>query len=129
MIDFAVVEGKIRFGLNAVKNVGESACRAIVRAREEGGPFASIWDFTERVDPQVVNKRALESLVKCGGLDSTARRAKGCSTCLEQALACGQKQQSDKLLGQGSIFDLGASRRRCSAPPPDDPRERRVRQE
>ena len=67
MIDFAVVEGKIRFGLNAVKNVGESACRAIVRAREEGGTFTSIWDFTERVDPQLVNKRALESLVKCGG--------------------------------------------------------------
>src|SRR5213082_398428 len=46
-IDFAVVEGKIRFGLNAVKNVGESACRSIVRAREEGGPFTSVWDFTE----------------------------------------------------------------------------------
>ncbi|HEU0335746.1 MAG TPA: DNA polymerase III subunit alpha, partial [Gaiellaceae bacterium] len=60
-IDFAVVEGKIRFGLNAVKNVGESACRAIVAAREEGGPFTSIWDFTERVDPGVANKRSLES--------------------------------------------------------------------
>ena len=69
--DFAVVEGKIRFGLNAVKNVGDSAARAIVAARAEGGPFASLWDFTERVDPQVVNKRALESLVKCGALDST----------------------------------------------------------
>src|SRR3954471_13626443 len=77
MIDFAVVEGKIRFGLNAVKNVGESACRAIVRAREEGGPFASIWDFTERVDPQTVNKRALESLVKCGALDSTGASRMG----------------------------------------------------
>jgi DNA polymerase-3 subunit alpha len=107
MIDFAVVEGKIRFGLNAVKNVGESACRAIVRAREEGGPFASIWDFTERVDPQVVNKRALESLVKCGGLDSTQAPRRGMLDVLEQALAWGQKQQSDKLLGQGSIFDLG----------------------
>ena len=64
--DFRVVEGKIRFGLNAVKNVGESAVRSILAAREEGGPFASIWDFCERVDPQVVNKRALESLVKCG---------------------------------------------------------------
>jgi DNA polymerase III subunit alpha len=107
-IDFAVVEGKIRFGLNAVKNVGESACRAIVRAREEGGPFTSIWDFTERVDPQVVNKRALESLVKCGALDSvdTSTRA-ALVQCLEQALAYGQKQQADKLLGQGSIFDLG----------------------
>ena len=107
MIDFAVVEGKIRFGLNAVKNVGESACRAIVRAREEGGPFASIWDFTERVDPQVVNKRALESLVKCGGLDSTGAPRRGMLDVLEQALAWGTKQQSDKLLGQGSIFDLG----------------------
>ena len=77
MIDFAVVEGKIRFGLNAVKNVGESACRAIVRAREEGGPFTSIWDFTERVDPSVVNKRALESLVKCGALDSTGASRHG----------------------------------------------------
>jgi len=107
MIDFAVVEGKIRFGLNAVKNVGESACRAIVRARDEGGAFASIWDFTERVDCQIVNKRALESLVKCGALDSTAAPRKGMVDGLEQALAWGQKQQSDKLLGQGSIFDLG----------------------
>jgi DNA polymerase-3 subunit alpha len=106
-IDFAVVEGRIRFGLNAVKNVGESACRAIVRAREEGGPFSSIWDFTERVDPQVVNKRALESLVKCGALDSTGGSRRGMLECLEQALSWGQKQQADKLLGQGSIFDLG----------------------
>jgi DNA polymerase-3 subunit alpha len=107
MIDFAVVEGKIRFGLNAVKNVGESACRAIVRAREEGVAFTSIWDFTERVDPQIVNKRALESLVKCGALDSTGSPRMGMLDCLEQALAWGQKQQADKLLGQGSIFDLG----------------------
>src|SRR5690242_4596961 len=106
--DFAVVEGKIRFGLNAVKNVGESAALAIVRAREEGGPFASIWDFTERVDCQLVNKRALESLVKCGaldGLDASPRR--GMLELLEQALAWGQKQQADRLAGQGSIFDLG----------------------
>jgi DNA polymerase-3 subunit alpha len=106
-IDFAVVEGKIRFGLNAVKNVGESACRAIVAARAEGGPFASIWDFTERVDPTVVNKRALESLVKCGALDSTSAPRKGMLEVLEQALSWGQKQQADRLLGQGSIFDLG----------------------
>jgi DNA polymerase III subunit alpha len=106
-IDFAVVEGKIRFGLNAVKNVGESACRAIVRARDEGGGFTSLFDFTERVDPQIVNKRALESLVKCGALDSTGGSRRGMLECLEQALAWGQKQQADKLLGQGSIFDLG----------------------
>ncbi len=91
--DFAVVDGKIRFGLNAVKNVGELGRAAIVRAREEGGPFDSIWDFTERVDPPVVNKRALESLVKCGGFDSTGARARGCSPSLEQALAYGQKRR------------------------------------
>jgi len=103
--DFAVVEGKIRFGLNAVKSVGESAARAILRAREEGGPFESIWDFTERVDPQVVNKRSLEALVKCGALDSTGASRLGMLACLEQALAWGQKHASDRLAGQGSIFD------------------------
>jgi len=104
--DFAVVEGKIRFGLNAVKNVGDPAARAILRAREEGGPFESIWDFTERVDPQCANKRALESLVKCGALDCTGASRAGMLEVLEQALAWGQKQQADKLAGQGSIFDL-----------------------
>ena len=59
-VDFAVVEGKIRFGLNAVKNVGGGRGRSDrVRARADGGPFTSIWEFTERVDPQVVNKRSL----------------------------------------------------------------------
>ncbi len=100
--DFAVVGGKIRFGLNAVKGVGELACRTIIRAREEGGPFESIWDFTERVDPSVVNKRALESLVKCGALPGSRM---GMLQVLEQALAYGQKQQADRLAGQGSIFD------------------------
>ena len=104
--DFAVVEGKIRFGLNAVKNVGESAARAIIRAREEG-PFTSLWDFTERVDPQVLNKRALEALVKCGALDSTSAPRKGMFEALEGALAWGQRQQADRLAGQASIFDLG----------------------
>src|SRR5207249_10034947 len=99
MIDFAVVEGKIRFGLNAVKNVGESACRAIVRAREEGGTFTSIWDFTERVDPQLVNKRALESLIKCGALDSTGASRKGMLEVVDQALAWGGKQHADRLAG------------------------------
>ena len=108
-VDFAVVEGKIRFGLNAVKNVGEATCRAIVTAREEGGAFASIWDFTERVDPSVANKRSLESLVSCGALDSTAASRKGMLHVLEDALSYGQKQQQDRLLGQASIFDLGDS--------------------
>jgi DNA polymerase-3 subunit alpha len=106
-VDFAVVQGKIRFGLNAVKNVGESAAEAIVRARDESGPFMSIWEFAERVDPQASNKRALESLVKCGALDSTGASRLGMLAVLEPAVAYGQKQASDRLLGQGSIFDLG----------------------
>jgi DNA polymerase-3 subunit alpha len=105
--DFAVVEGKIRFGLNAVKNVGDSAARAIVAAREQDGPFESIWDFTERVDPTVANKRALESLVKCGALDSTGASRKGMFECLEAALGWGNRHAADQLAGQGSIFDLG----------------------
>src|SRR3954467_2599039 len=105
--DFAVVEGKIRFGLNAVKNVGDPAARAIIAAREEGGPFESLWDFTERVDPQCANKRALESLVKCGALDSTGETRRGMLDCVEQALSWGGRSQADKIAGQGSIFDLG----------------------
>jgi DNA polymerase-3 subunit alpha len=101
--DFAVVEGKIRFGLNAVKNVGDSAARAIVAARAEG-PFASLWDFTERVDPQVVNKRALESLVKCGALDSTGASRRGMLEALEHALSHGQRASDERLRGQSSLF-------------------------
>src|SRR5262245_28565094 len=89
-VDFAVVEGKIRFGMNAVKNVGEAACIAIVSAREAGGPFESIWDFTERVDPQIVNRRALESLVRCGAFDSTGASRKGMLGALGAALGRGQ---------------------------------------
>ena len=103
-VDFAVVEGKIRFGLNAVKNVGETAAMRIVAARAEGGPFTSIWDFTERVDPQCVNKRSLESLVKCGALDSTGATRLGMLAVLEQALAHGQKLAADRLMGQFSLF-------------------------
>jgi DNA polymerase III subunit alpha len=100
-VDFAVVEGKIRFGLNAVKNVGENACRTIVTARQAGGPFASIWDFTERVDPALVNKRALESLIKAGALPGSR---KGMLAVLEQALGAAVERARRK--DQVSIFDF-----------------------
>ncbi len=107
--DFAVVEGKIRFGLNAVKNVGGSAAQSIVAAREDGGPFESVWDFVERVDAQLVNKRALEALAKCGALDSTGATRRGLldDEMLERVVGWGVKHQADRLSGQGSIFDLG----------------------
>ena len=119
--DFAVVEGKIRFGLNAVKNVGDSAARAIVASRGDGGPFTSIWDFTERVDPQVANKRALEALVRCGALDSTGDSRGGMIQVLEQAASWGGRMQADRLAGQGSIFDLGGEEESPAASPQHPP--------
>ena len=109
-VDFAVVEGKIRFGLNAVKNVGEAAAAKIVAARDEGEPFASIWEFTERVDPQVVNKRSLESLVKCGGLDSTGASRMGMLAVLEQAL--GARPEARRRPADGPVLALRRRLRR-----------------
>jgi DNA polymerase-3 subunit alpha len=108
-VDFAVVEGKIRFGLNAVKNMGEATCRAIVEAREEGGPFTSVGDLVSRVNAQLLNRRAVEALAKCGALDKIAPSRLGVldERTLDQILAYGQRHQADRLLGQASIFDLG----------------------
>jgi DNA polymerase-3 subunit alpha len=104
--DFVVSENAIRFGLDAVKNVGHSAVEAILRAREDAA-IASIWDFCERVDSRAVNKRAIECLVKCGALDSTGATRKGMLEALPAAQSAGQKAQEDAQLGQGSIFDFG----------------------
>jgi len=103
---FVVYEKAIRFGLDAVKNVGHSAVEAILSAREEA-PIASIWDFCERVDARAVNKRAIECLIKCGALDSTGATRRGMLEALPAAQSAGQKAQEDAQLGQGSIFDFG----------------------
>ena len=87
--EFMVVEGNIRFGLDAVKGVGYQAVEAIKRAREEGGPFTSLWDFCERVDARTVNKKAIEALIKCGAFGSTGATRKGMLDVLEQAQAAG----------------------------------------
>jgi DNA polymerase-3 subunit alpha len=107
--EFTVVDRNIRFGLDAVKGVGYQAVEAIKRAREEDGPFQSLWDFCERVDSRAVNKKAIEALVKCGALGSTGATRKGMLAVLETAQAAGQKAQQDALVGQGSIFDLDVS--------------------
>jgi DNA polymerase-3 subunit alpha len=106
--EFVVVDGNIRFGLDAVKGVGFAAVEAIKRAREEGGPFRDLWDFCARVDGRAVNKKAIEALIKCGAFGSTGASRKGMLLVLEQAQGAGQKAQQDALIGQGSIFDLGA---------------------
>ena len=132
--DFKVSGGNIRFGLDAVKNVGAAAVDAIIRARDEGGPFTSIWDFCERVDCRAVNKKAIESLVRCGALDSTGATRTGMLSVLPQAQAAGSKAQQDAQLGQSSIFDLeepaaagggGPALARQHPPVPSVPDERR----
>jgi DNA polymerase-3 subunit alpha len=103
---FVVSEKAIRFGLDAVKNVGHAAVESILRAREDQ-PIASLWDICERVDSRAVNKRAIECLIKCGALDSTGATRRGMLEALPAAQSAGQKAQEDAQLGQGSIFDFG----------------------
>jgi DNA polymerase III subunit alpha len=112
--EFVVVDGNIRFGLDAVKGVGYAAVEAIKRAREAsegapGGPFRDLWDFCGRVDGRAVNRKSIEALIKCGAFGSTGDSRKGMLSVLEQAQAAGQKSQQDALIGQGSIFDLAFS--------------------
>ena len=103
---FVVVDGNIRFGLDAVKGVGYAAVEAIKAARADG-PFIDIFDFCERVDSRAVNKKAIEALIKCGAFGTTGATRMGMLSVLEQAQAAGQKAQQDAQIGQGSIFDLG----------------------
>jgi DNA polymerase-3 subunit alpha len=127
--DFVVVEGDIRFGLDAVKNVGHTAVEKILETREKDGPIESIWDFCARVDSRTVNKKAIESLIKCGALDSTGATRKGMLAVLSHAQGAGQKAQEDQLSGQSSIFDLddqqsNGGARPAHAPVPADEFER-----
>jgi DNA polymerase III subunit alpha len=104
---FMVVDGDIRFGLDAVKGVGHAAVEAIKTAREsEAGPFTSLWDFCERVDARCVNKKAIEALIKCGAFGSTGATRKGMLEVMEAAQQAGAKAQLDAQIGQSSIFDL-----------------------
>jgi DNA-directed DNA polymerase III PolC len=105
--EFVVVEGKIRFGLDAVKGVGFQAVEAIKRARDREGPFTSLWDFCARVDGRAVNKKAIEALIKCGAFGTTNASRKGMLAVLEQAQGAGQKAQQDAAIGQENLFDLG----------------------
>ena len=115
---FVVVDGNIRFGLDAVKGVGYAAVEAIKRAREDKGPFVDLFDFCERVDNRAVNKKAIEALIKCGAFGSTGASRKGMLAVLEQAQAAGQKAQQDEQIGQGSIFDLVSVTATPAAPHP-----------
>jgi DNA polymerase-3 subunit alpha len=103
---FKVNENKIRFGLVAVKNVGEGAIEAIIYARKAGGAFSNLFNFCERVDLRKVNKRVIESLIKCGAFDSTNDYRSRMMAALEDALDCGQRIQKERSDPQMSLFDF-----------------------
>ncbi|MCP3951064.1 MAG: DNA polymerase III subunit alpha [Desulfobacterales bacterium] len=106
-LEFSVHGSKIRFGLVAVKNVGEGAIESILEAREQDGNFASLFEFCERVDLRKVNKRVIESLIRCGAFDSTGAPRARMMAALEDALEYGQLVQKKKMDPQMGLFDTG----------------------
>jgi len=103
--DFTVVGDKIRFGLAAVKNVGEKAVLVILESRERDGAFKSIFDFCRRVDLSALNRRVLESLIKCGSFDSTGISRARMMAVLDEAMKGGQSYQRGRQSNQIDIFD------------------------
>ena len=98
-------DGKaIRFGLAAVKNVGEVAVQSILSARHEGGRFKSLSDLCERVETRTVNRRVLEAFIKCGACDSLGQTRAAMFSQIDRALARAAGIQSDKQKGQSSLF-------------------------
>ncbi|MDD5106584.1 MAG: DNA polymerase III subunit alpha [Desulfuromonadaceae bacterium] len=102
-LSFTVFGTSMRFGLGAVKNVGSGAIEAILEARKEEA-FSSLYDFCERVDLRRVNKRVIESLIKCGAFDSTGAARSAQMEGLETATSYGQKIQEEKTSAQVSLF-------------------------
>jgi DNA polymerase III subunit alpha len=97
-------KGQIRFGLGAVKGVGESAVEAILRARAEGGRFKGLFDFASRVDARKINKKVVEALVRCGAFDFEGAPRWQLFYGVEAAFAAGSSAQADRLSGQKSLF-------------------------
>jgi DNA polymerase-3 subunit alpha len=96
----------IRFGLAAVKNVGGNAIESILKARAEaGGKFKSFWEFCEKIDLRVMNKRVIESLIKAGALDSLGKRGPLMAV-VDKAMERAQKAQKDAAQGQSGLFGL-----------------------
>ncbi len=102
---FTVEKGSIRFGLAAVKNVGTNVIQEIVRAREEKGKFTSFADFCTKVDPIVLNKRQIESLIKCGAFDFLNVRRSQLMAIYERTIDSVAAQKKRNIEGQFSLFD------------------------
>lgn len=104
--DFTVDGGKIRFGLAAVKNVGLGAIESILGARDSGGPFTCLADFCSRIDLRRVNKKVLESLIKCGSCDCLGKNRAQLWAVLDEAVTMAQRRQKEKDTRQLSMFEM-----------------------
>jgi len=102
---FTVVADKIRFGLTAVKNVGQNVAKVIIKARKEKGKFTSLTDFVEKVSGEL-NKKALESLIKSGALTSLGAKRSQLLSVYENTLTRTQKMQRQNMKNQISIFEI-----------------------
>lgn len=104
-LEFAVVPdtGAIRFGLNAIKNVGTGAAEEIVRAREACGGFKALEDFFTHVNPRIANRKTVEALIKCGAFDQLGSRSRLLSN-IDVLVAFGAKVHKDELSGQADLF-------------------------
>jgi len=97
----------IRFGMVGVKNVGQGAVEAILESRRDAGPFRSLFDFCQRIDSQRVNRRVIESLIRCGAFDFQKATRASLMASLPLALTTGQRAQRDLRVGQASLFGSG----------------------
>src|SRR3984885_11969968 len=114
-LDFTPVGESIRFGLRAIKNVGENTVKGILDARAELGRFTSIYQFCDHIDPRLLNKRVLESLIKSGAMDSLGARRSQMFAAIDRAMEKAARRQREKMSGQHGLFG-GAS----AAPEPAD---------
>ncbi|MEZ4705277.1 MAG: DNA polymerase III subunit alpha [Bdellovibrionota bacterium] len=103
-LDFRVEQQRIRFGLAAIKNVGENAITSMVSARQEGGKFSSLSDLCMRVELRQVNKKVLEALVKSGSMDSLHNNRAQLFGSIPKALEFASRDQKDRAVGQDSLF-------------------------
>lgn len=103
-VNFTVVEEQIRFGLGAIKGVGQAAIESIIDARQEK-PFTDLFDFCERVDLRRVNRRVIEALIKCGAFDRTNVSRAKMAAALDEALERGARVQKEKEAGQTNLFE------------------------
>lgn len=109
MANFSVDHEAIRFGLAAVRNVGDAAIASIVEARQADGRFKSLLDFCKRIDTSTINKRMLESLIKCGAFDSLGAKRSQLLAIMDAAMSEAQREKRDAMTGQLGLFgeDIG----------------------